>query len=159
MNPKGKTRTSIRSRPARILLVDDDPSVREMLSRVLVGEGYLALAAASGAEALKIAAETEVDLALLDLNMPGQSGWDTFEKLTGDHPLLPIIIITARPNQLFLALSSGVGALMEKPLDFETLLHTINHFLEEPAEARLARTAGKPAEFRYLPPQRKRVVA
>ncbi len=137
----------------RLLVVDDDPSVREMLARVLTGEDYLVLPAASGSQALKIAAATQVDLVLLDLNMPEQSGWDTFERLTAEDPLVPIIIITARSNQLFAALASGVGALLEKPLDFPKLLQTIRHLLTESAESRLARMAGKPAEFHYLPAQ------
>ena len=109
--------TAARSKK-RILVVDDDPSVREMLTRVLLGEGYLALSASDGAEALEIAAGASVDLVLLDLNMPVKNGWDTFERLTAENPLLPIIVITARPNQLFTALGSGVGALLEKPLEF-----------------------------------------
>ena len=133
--------------------MDDDPSVREMLTRVLVGEEYLVMPAASGPDALRVAAATEVDLVLLDLNMPGQNGWDTFERLTASNPLLPVIIITARSNQLFAALASGVGALLEKPLDFPKLLQTIRHLLTESAESRLARMAGKPAEFHYLPAQ------
>jgi DNA-binding NtrC family response regulator len=69
----------------RILLVDDDPSVRDSLNDVL----------------------------------------DTFERLTAEHPLIPIIIVTARPNQLFTAVSGGVGALLEKPMDIQTLLRTM----------------------------------
>ena len=102
----------------RILVVDDDSSVREMLTRVLAGEGYLVWAAADGTAALEIAAAEKVDLVLLDLNLPGRSGWDTFERLTAEKPLLAVIIITARSNQLFTALGAGVGALLEKPLDF-----------------------------------------
>ncbi|MBI3849673.1 MAG: response regulator [Verrucomicrobia bacterium] len=135
----------------KILLVDDDPSVREMLSRVLRAEDYLVLPAADGGEALKIAAATEIDLALLDLNMPVRDGWDTFERLTSDNPWIPIIIITARTNQLFPALASGAGALMEKPLDLPKLLQTIADLLSEPREVRLARMTGRPAAFRYLP--------
>src|SRR5690349_10678681 len=100
----------------KLLLVDDDPTVREMIGRVLIETGYLVLLAANGQEALSLAAATEVDLVLLDLNMPVKNGWDTFERLTNENPVLPIIIITARPNQLFPALASGVGALIEKPL-------------------------------------------
>ena len=133
----------------KILLVDDDPSVREMLGRILVEEGYVVLPAANGQQALDLTAATEINLVLLDLNLPVKNGWDTFEHLTTENPLLPIIIITARPNQLFPALASGVGALMEKPLDFPKLLQTIRRLLEEPAEIRLARVAGKPSEFYY----------
>jgi DNA-binding response OmpR family regulator len=138
----------------KILLVDDDPAVRWMLLRVLQDENYVVLTAANGLEAVEVANAKAPDLVLLDLALPMQDGWDTFQRLTDDHPLLPIIIITARPNQLFPTLASGVGALMEKPLDLPKLLRTIHDLLEEPAETRLARTAGRPAEFHYLPPKR-----
>jgi CheY-like chemotaxis protein len=138
----------------KVLLVDDDPAVRAMLSRVLVEEDYHVLPAANGIEAVEIAAGTAVDLVLLDLNMPQKNGWDTFEQLTRENPFLPVIIITARPNQLFPALASGAGALMEKPLDLPKLLRTMRDLLQEPAATRLARMAGRPAEFHYLPPKR-----
>lgn len=141
---------SVKPAKNRILVVDDDSTVREMLTRVLVGEGYLAWAAANGTTALEIAAAAKVDLVLLDLNMPGKSGWDTFERLMAENPLLAVIIITARSNQLFTALGAGVGALLEKPLDFPKLLQTISRLLAEPAESRLARMAGNPADFHYV---------
>ncbi len=72
------------------------------------------LTAADGVEALELANATKFDLVLLDLNMPVKDGWQTFEQLTAKDPTLPIIIITARPNQFFSALSAGVGALLEK---------------------------------------------
>ncbi len=121
-----------------------------MLTRVLVGEGYSVWAAANGTAALEIAATAKIELVLLDLNMPEKNGWDTFEKLTAENPLRTVIIITARSNQLVTAMGSGAGALLEKPLDFPTLLETITSLLAEPAEARLARMAGNPAAFRYV---------
>ena len=142
---------SVKPAENRILVVDDDAAVREMLTRVLVDEGYLVWAAADGTAALEIAAAAKVDLVLLDLNLPGKSGWDTFEKLTAENPRLAVIIITARSNQLFTALGAGVGALLEKPLDFPKLLQTISRLLAEPAESRLARMAGCPADFHHLP--------
>jgi DNA-binding response OmpR family regulator len=135
----------------RILVVDDDPSVRAMLTRVLADEGYSVWAAANGTSALEIAAVAKVNLVLLDLNLPAESGWDIFERLTAENPLLVVIIITARSNQLFTALGAGVGALLEKPLDFPKLLQTVSVLLAEPPESRLARLAGKPAEFHYRP--------
>src|SRR5262245_37062164 len=136
---------------AKILLLDDDAAIREMLGRVLAEENYLVIPAATGLEALELAAATEFDLVLLDLNLPGASGWDVYERLTAENPLLPVIVITARPNQLFPAVGAGAGALMEKPLDLPRLLRTINELLGEPAETRLARLAGRRAEFHYFP--------
>lgn len=135
----------------KLLLVDDDPGVRESLAHVLTGEGYDVLPASNGIEALEMTAQNAVDLVLLDLNLPKKNGWDTFEVMTKQNPQLPVIIITARPNQLFPALSSGAGALMEKPLDFPKLLQSIRDLLAEPVQARIARLAGKPAEFHYMP--------
>ncbi len=132
-----------------ILLVDDDATVRNSLKDVLVGEGYCVIPAENGQEALDFAARLPVDLAVLDLNMPVMNGWDTFQQLTTEHPLTPVIIATARPNQLFPALGAGAGALIEKPMDIPMLLRTMEKLLAEPAEQRLARLAGKEVEFHY----------
>ena len=136
----------------RILLVDDDPAIRQILLRLLVDEDYQVQTAANGGEAIEMAQATKFDLVLLDLNMPVKNGWDTFEQLSANNPLLPVILITARPNQLFSAMASGVGALLEKPLNFVDLFATIQSLLNEPAETRLARMAGRTAAFRYIPP-------
>jgi len=139
-----------------ILLVDDDSAVRRMLSRLLTEEHYHVIPATNGFEALDIAEATPLDLVLLDLNLPLKDGWTTFERLTTQNPFLPVVIITARSNQIFPALASGAGALMEKPLDLPNLLQTIRDLLAEPAETRLARTAGKSASFRYAPPKKEK---
>ena len=136
---------------SKVLLVDDDPAVRDAVANVLMGEGYDVVAAANGVEAIELAQQSSMDLVLLDLNMPKKNGWDTFEILSRRKPWVPFIVITARPNQLFSALAAGVGALMEKPLEFDRLLQTMRDLLAEPMDARIARLAGKPAEFHYLP--------
>ena len=139
-------------RPAksRILVVDDDSSVREMLTRVLVGEGYLVWSAADGTAALELAAAKKIDLVLLDLNLPGKNGWHIFQKFMVENPLLNVVIITARSNQLFTALGAGVAALLEKPFNFPNLLQTIGRLLAEPVESRRARAAGRQVDFQYL---------
>jgi CheY-like chemotaxis protein len=137
---------------SKILLVDDDPAIRQILLRLLEEEDYLVLTAANGVEAIELVNAMKFDLVLLDLNMPVKGGWETFEQLSKKNPLLPVILITARPNQFFPALASGVGALLEKPLDFTKLFSTIRNLLEEPAEVRQARFTGWPSGFRYVPP-------
>src|SRR5262245_8625955 len=134
----------------RILLVDDDPGVRSSLGAVLCEEGYLVLPARDGQEALALAAATEFDLVLLDLNMPVKDGWDTFEQLSREHPLMPVVIATAKPNQLFTALGAGVAALMEKPIEIPILLATIARLLTEPREEQLKRLSGKTAHFSFV---------
>jgi len=138
-------------RGCRILLVDDDVNVRESLKEVLEGEGYVVVPAENGERALELANESRIDLVLLDLNMPVKNGWDTYERLTDEHTFTPVIIITARPNQLFTALGAGVGALMEKPMDIPTLLRTMETLLAEPPEKHLERLVGRNKEFFYKP--------
>jgi DNA-binding response OmpR family regulator len=69
--------------------------------------------------------------------MPVKGGWDTFERLTTINPLLPIIIITARPDAYPIAVVAG-AALMQKPLDLPRLLKTMRELLAQPAEQRLS---------------------
>ena len=135
----------------KVLLVDDDPSVVAALSGVLRSEGYDVIQAFDGQAALEnFHTVGGASLVLLDLNMPVKSGWDAFEQFTETHPLLPIIIITARPDQYPLAAAAGVAALMEKPLDIPLLLETMGKLLAEPTEARLARIAGRPPHTLHL---------
>jgi CheY-like chemotaxis protein len=114
-----------------VLIIDDDPSIRYMLGRVLVGEGYGVMAAADGDSGLKVARETDIHLVLLDLKMPGKNGQETFKALRGAYPELPVIIISAFSRQEFGGMT-GVNALLQKPLDFPTLLETISRLLTEP---------------------------
>jgi DNA-binding response OmpR family regulator len=152
MNTKPQVKTAMTDKSQKtLLLVDDDPGVRQMIGRVLAEEGYVVLCAANGAEALGIASTRHIDLALLDLNMPVKGGWDTFERLTAQDPLLAVIVITARSNQFFTALGAGVGALLEKPLDFPTLLQTVSTLLAESTQLRLARLTGRHTHFLHLP--------
>ena len=142
-------KSSPRAARKHLLLVDDDPGVRGSLQELLLGEGYEVIPANDGQHALELLVSTSIDLVLLDLNMPRKNGWDTFERLSAEHPLVPVILITARPNQLFTAVGAGVGALLEKPLDIPILLQTIARLLAESDEMRLARIAGRDVPFRY----------
>jgi CheY-like chemotaxis protein len=117
----------------RILIVDDDPSIRYMLGRILLDEGYEALAAANGREGLKTAATHDVDLVLLDLKMPGMNGQETLQELALLRPGLPVIIMTAYPGQQGQGPLAGFSALLQKPLDFPMLLEAIRKLLPQAA--------------------------
>jgi DNA-binding response OmpR family regulator len=135
----------------RILIVDDDEQIRESLGKVLRTEGYEVMLAADGQEGIEKVSENQIDLVLLDLNLPGNSGWDVFGTLTSSNPFLPIIIITGRQNQYELATEAGVGALMEKPLDVPLLLKIITDLLAEKLEIHLKRLVGLHRGLRYVP--------
>jgi len=140
----------------KILIIDDDAGIREALRKVLRSEGYTPLVAAGAEEALERFEESNVDLILLDLNLPSKNGWDLFEHFTGANPLVPIIVITGRSAQDFLAAEAGVGALLEKPLDVDFLLKSIRELLVEKAEVRLRRLLGSNQSLRFAPAQAKR---
>ena len=118
------------STPKRILVIDDDEAVRTGLRCVLVTEGYEVLTAANGLEAEAACRQQACDLALLDMNMPLQNGWGTLAHLRKQDPTLPVVFITARPDQRTLARETGVE-LMEKPLDLPRLLQRIGELASQ----------------------------
>ena len=116
----------------RILLVDDERSIRESLSKILGAENYEVVLAENGHEAIEKHGAQRIDLLILDLNMPVKNGWDTLEWLVKIDPVLPVVIITGRSDQRALAETAGADALMEKPLDVSLLLQTIRELMDEP---------------------------
>jgi DNA-binding response OmpR family regulator len=136
----------------RIMVLDDDEQIRQSLQKLLKAEGYEVVLAAEGVKAFDELGRNKIDLLLLDLNLPNKSGWDIFERVTSNNPLLPIIIITGRARQSELAVAAGVGALMQKPLDVPLLLKTISELLLEPPEKRLKRLAGVEQSTRCFQP-------
>ena len=134
----------------RVLLVDDDRSVLDALGTVIESEGFDVVRAADGHEAVEKFRQQPVNIVLLDLNMPVKGGWDTFERLTTINPLLPIIVITARPDAYPVAMATGVAALMQKPLDIPLLLEAMRDLLAEPTTERLSRIAGHGPQTRKI---------
>jgi CheY-like chemotaxis protein len=141
MSPNLKA--SLPEAPKRLLVVDDDASVREMLDRVLTGEGYSVRSAPDGESALAQARVSPVDLVLLDLALPPTDGWNVLERLRARHPALPVIIVTARCGEGEAANRAGADALLEKPLDYPTLLQTVAETLAAPMAPRLPRGSGR----------------
>jgi DNA-binding NtrC family response regulator len=135
----------------KVLIVDDDEAVREAIGSVLRHAGYQALQSGDGQDALAAFDPKQIDLLLLDLNLPNKSGWDAFEAFTNLNPMLPVIIITGQARQSEMARAAGVGALMEKPLDVAQLLQTMEELLNEPEEARLRRLCGYNQDSRFKP--------
>lgn len=82
---------------ARVLLVDDDPAIREVLGAYLRQEGYEVVEAADGLEALgKI---PQASLVVLDLMLPRLSGWEVARELRRDYPELPVLMLTAKGEE------------------------------------------------------------
>jgi DNA-binding response OmpR family regulator len=114
-----------------VLIADDDALVRGSLAAVLECEGFAVEEASDGLEAVTRAIAHQPDLVLLDLNMPHADGWTAFRQLAQVKPLLPVIIITARPNQSREAVRVGVDAFMEKPLNISILVKAVKRLTNE----------------------------
>jgi CheY-like chemotaxis protein len=121
----------------RLLVVDDDSSVRESLKKVLEETGYEVILASDGGEAAGRLKETQLDLLILDLNMPRRDGWDVLEDASVICPLVPVIIITGNIDQLDSLSIPGVAILLEKPIEVPILLETIADMIAQGAEERL----------------------
>jgi CheY-like chemotaxis protein len=114
-----------------VLIADDDAVVRGSLAAVLQSEGYAVEEAGDGIEAVNRALKHKPDLVLLDLNMPNADGWTAFNQLDRVTPLLPVVVITDRPNQYPEAVRVGVDAFMEKPLNIPVLVRAVKHLTHE----------------------------
>ena len=125
----------------KILLADDDASIRETLGQVLESENYAVTLARSGRDAAAKFFADLPDLELLDLTMPDRDGWDVFGLLHQTHPCVPVIVITAKSQQYKRAAECGVDAMMEKPLDIPILLEAIRGYLAESETERDRRQA------------------
>jgi len=157
---KGQASTALRKRKPemnttkpgqpRVLLADDDRSILDALGAVLESEGFEVIRAANGNEAVEKFRELRADIVLLDLNMRVKGGWDTFERLTGIDPLLPVIVITARPDAYPAARAAGAAALMQKPLNIPVLLEAARYFLAQSDEQRLSRITTHQPQTHYL---------
>ncbi|MBT3345471.1 MAG: response regulator [Gemmatimonadetes bacterium] len=114
----------------RILIVDDEPMVRDVICRVLERSGYQVLMAVNGAEGLEVLANSEetIDLMLLDLSMPVMSGEGVLDQLAQTHADLPVIVFTGY-GQLRKR-TRQVASLLPKPVRPIELLRTIRTTLD-----------------------------
>jgi two-component system nitrogen regulation response regulator NtrX len=114
-----------------ILIVDDETTILKSLSGILSDEGYEALTASNGYEALKIIEEESPDLVLLDIWMPGMDGIETLREIKRTNPFLKVIIISGHGTieTAVKAIKLGGFDFIEKPLSIEKVVVTINNAL------------------------------
>lgn len=115
----------------RVLVVDDDDAVREVLEELLRTDGHEVTAARDGGEALRLCESVAFDLVLTDLGMPGISGWEVAELIKRGSPDLPVVMITGwgaqvDPERLK---QSGVDRVLAKPFQWPAVLDTIHGLL------------------------------
>lgn len=117
----------------RILVVDDDARNVRVLQAMLNAENYTTLTAASGQEALQIAADAKPDLILLDVMMPDMNGFEVVEqlKIRAATHTIPVVIVSAlddRESRLY-ALQAGADEFISKPVDRSELSLRVKNIL------------------------------
>ena len=119
----------------RLLIIEDEQALRETLATQLVEAGYAVESAADGTEGLHFATDYPIDLAIVDLGLPGMSGMDVIRKIREDGKTYPILILTARDRwqDKVEGLQSGADDYVVKPFHFEEIEARINALLRRSA--------------------------
>src|SRR5438093_1428199 len=119
--------------PARVLLIDDDPGLSEVIELLLSREGYGVERAGTLKAGIARSGAAGIDLVITDLKLPDGTGLDAIREIRGVHPALPIIMITS-----YSSMESAIGALRAgavdyiiKPFDNDELLHAVSRALNE----------------------------
>lgn len=118
----------------RVLVVDDEPDVVMIIKTTLQAEGYDVVSANNGKDALEEAFETRPDLIVLDVMMPGMTGFDVLKELKANESTatVPIVMLTgvSEKSKIQEAIQSGIDYYVVKPFDFDDLLSKIKQALE-----------------------------
>lgn len=119
----------------RILVVEDETELRELLGRALKRQGHAVDLAADGTDGLHFATEYPIDLAIIDLGLPGESGMDIVRRVREGEHKYPILILTARSDwqDKVEALELGADDYVTKPFRIEELMARVNALLRRSA--------------------------
>ena len=122
-----------------ILIVDDEPGVAVAIQFLMEQQGHRVLVAQRGEDALDLIYKYKPDLVLLDIMLPGISGWEVCEiiRLNPDHRNVKIVFLTARSAEVEIAkgLALGADAYITKPFSNDRLVAKVNALLDSAFEA------------------------
>jgi DNA-binding response OmpR family regulator len=127
-------RAAVAERPdaRRVLVIEDEQSIRDLIVEHLAGEGFLSSGVATVADAQAAIAEQRPSLVVLDLMLPGTSGFALLEQRR-DNPMLqeiPVLVLSAAPpDKLLQAKKSGADAFLSKPFDFDALTALVRSYV------------------------------
>ncbi|MEU8550178.1 response regulator transcription factor [Streptomyces roseoverticillatus] len=138
--------------PARILIVDDEPAVREALRRSLAFEGYATELAVDGLDAITKTASYDPELIVLDVLMPRMDGLTAARRLRASGVTVPILMLTARDTvgDRVTGLDAGADDYLVKPFELDELLARIRALLRRSAYATTAPAASATLSFADL---------
>jgi DNA-binding NtrC family response regulator len=118
-------------REKRVLILDDEASIRELCARVLSRAGFAVVTAGNGTEGLKLLQAEAFDLVISDIRMPGISGLDVLEHAKQRYPSIIVVLITGfgTPEALSRAKASGAEKILTKPFNPIELLTTVKEVM------------------------------
>src|SRR5215469_11263988 len=113
--------------PPRVLIVDDDPGQRSLLDSFLRSQGFETVLATSGEQALEKLNLHPVSMMISDVRMPGMTGLETLRRARQQHPILPVLLVTAYADirEAVGAMRDGALNYLAKPIDLDELLTTV----------------------------------
>ena len=117
---------------ARILVIDDEESVRAVLSQILTQVDHRVDVAENGEEGVRLFREREFDIVLTDLAMPGLSGWEVCSAIKKMSPLTPVGMITGWKVELdhLKIEETGLDFVISKPFDFSHIVRMVDEAIE-----------------------------
>jgi PAS domain S-box-containing protein len=110
--------------PGRILVIDDEPEIAELLEDILTTEGHSVQTAVNGTDGVKLAALCDYDLVITDLGMPDISGWEVARRIRGRSPEVPVVLVTGWGATLDAdeVRQAGIAQVVHKPFDVDEIL-------------------------------------
>lgn len=117
-----------------ILVVDDDPDIRELIAQTLSDEGYNVVSCSDGRTALSLAGSNPPSLILLDLMMPTMSGWQIIKNLkaTARGADIPIVLVSASRDLSYTTEELGASACLPKPFALDDLINIVMKHIGKP---------------------------
>jgi DNA-binding response OmpR family regulator len=122
----------IRKSARRVLVVDDEPSVREMLSDFLEMNNFICMQADNGESAVDVTRREKFDLIIMDVRMPGVSGIEALREIKREAPTQPVVMVTAvsEVETAVEAMRLGANDYVMKPFVLHDMLITVDHAIE-----------------------------
>lgn len=124
-------RQSTKTTKARILVIDDDPSIGELFQTSLQEAGHTVTIAINSVEGLELVKTRHFDIVFLDLMLPGMDGTATFKQIREVRPELPVTIVTGYPDSelMMSAMETGPFGIIKKPFTALDIMSAVNNYL------------------------------
>ena len=119
--------------PPAVLVVEDEPAVRELITDALRDEGYRVLEAANGHTAIRAVNQPSPttpcpDLVLLDVRLPGIDGLQVLQQLAAPGGRVPVVVMSTNPEHLAAAQAAGADAVLPKPFELDRLVGVVDTY-------------------------------